>query len=278
MSVNVTFVTSFAEDMFEATGRSLLDSYVAISPPKSYRMFVCHEHKEAGSGLAEQLKAWPVETLDITNDSLLTSWLKASRDVIPIHLGGLCQPCHCPERDKMHGRHKKGCPGQWINRNASRWFRKIVSWKRGAEFAKKQSSKPGYMVWVDSDVQLFGSADVPRILSGWLDHQLAPYDAMICRGKRLMTESGVIGYNLNKRGGALIDAVLRTYTSQAYRQLEFWADNAVLDATIKKRGFSVCDLVDKKSQVGNDVVPQTPWAKVLVHKKGTHSRQFGVMV
>ena len=136
---DVLYVTSFTPDLYARTGRQLVQSF--LRSDSDGKLLVCHEGR-----FEENLPCAPqkVMSYDLDKSDFLTAWLAANEDIIPVSLGGTAPACQCEEPDNPWGRHRTHCVSQWFNKNASRWFRKIVALDVAAGLAKE-----GAIVWVD---------------------------------------------------------------------------------------------------------------------------------
>ncbi len=149
--MNLLWVTSFAVDMFKASGSNLIESFVGSGTEG--QLLVCHE----GMGEKWQSSSPNVTWKAIDEDPFLLSWLKENADIIPPHLGGSNSgKCTCPKGPfPEDGKgHEPPCICHWMNRNASRWFRKIVALKRACDFRRKDAKKKeawDAVIWIDSD-------------------------------------------------------------------------------------------------------------------------------
>src|SRR5579872_4138372 len=133
------FVTSFTPGIFEATGLPMVASFLESRTPGT--LLVCHE----GFPASAPFEFPGVRTYDLNTDPLLDEWLERNRDIIPDFLGGAAQECDCPNPAPF-ARHKSGCHWYWFNKNASKWFRKVVSLAYAARL-----DEPEQVVWVDAD-------------------------------------------------------------------------------------------------------------------------------
>lgn len=262
----VLFVTSFSPDLYEASGRQLIESFARVGQPG--RLLVCYE------GGRPPLPEPPCVGFDLDADPFLKNWLAANRDVIPEHLGGLTKICTCPDAEKRHSRHHvRGCHWQWMNRNASRWFRKVASLRRAAALAPAYDAD--LVVWLDSDV-VFKRALPSATLAAWLGN----YGVFVCRGHRPAVEAGVVGLALSQGGRAFVDALCREYVSRDYLKLERWDDGFVMAVLADRKVCRVRDLVHptKWKNKTNNVIPTTVLAPYLDHLKGRHGSGLGVML
>lgn len=263
---DLLFVTSFGPDLYEASGKELIASLDAFHQCRSTvsTTLVCVE----GLGAENFPPGTLVHNLDI--DPFLQSWLSAHEDHIPVHLGGTMKDCSCPGREKRHAKHKYGCPGQWMNRNASRWFRKVASYRVAATMGFR------YLVWLDSDCLLlkeFGVEAVKKILDG---HGVA-----FCKGHRPAVESGVVLFDLKRGGRAMIDGLCDRYVSTRVFADERWDDGFQMARVAKEiPSCNVVDLVHPTKLKGktNDVIPHTPLAEFVKHAKGKHGTGLELML
>lgn len=258
--MSLLFATSFGPDLYQATGRRLLDSFLKLQ--RNGRFLVCYE---GDCPLPADRRITPYA---LDQDEFLQSWLQANRDVIPDYLGGLARECGCAGREQRHARHRSRCHWQWMNRNASRWFRKVASLRVAAE----QNSR--FVVWLDSDVEFLKDmheVSVARMLQG--------RGTAYCKGHRPGVESGVVLFDLPGGGKRFIQELCRRYTSRAYLRDERWDDGfqfGVVGRTLDKQ---VRDLVHPTRHKGktNNVIPLTVLAAYLRHDKGIHGTGLNLM-
>lgn len=259
----IVYVTSFAMDMFKATGRKLLDSYKEFG--KERPMLVCHEHPGAPP---PDLKHWDVQAYDLGADLFLREWLRDNKDIIPVHLGGKAKECRCPDRHRMHGRHKPRCHYAWMNRNASRWFRKVASWRYAA-----QAFPDAVLIWLDSDA-VFTARPEPQALLDLFEPGAA---VIYCRGHREAAETGIVGFHLQRGGKDFLKDLCHYYTSGRFRKEERWDDGYIVTRRLGSGMYPCLDLVDRERQKDNEAIPYTPLAQWFRHHKGAHGRKLGIM-
>ncbi len=262
---NVLYVTSFSADLFWATGQVLLDSFAQQRPEG--RMLACYEDDPQQKVQAELRRRWEVDLIDLGQDDFLQRWLTTNADIIPDYLGGTQKECDCPERHERHGRHKHACPGQWMNRTASRFFRKVAAWRIAVGLEGYD-----YIFWLDSDC-----AFRKPVSAGLVHTIVGKADVVYMRGRRAATESGILVFNLRRRGKEFVEAICRRYASGEFRKYERWDDGYILTTVIDEGNFRHQDVVDLKRQRGNKVDEVSVWAEYIVHFKGRHSARLNLM-
>jgi hypothetical protein len=281
--IKVLWVTSCAPDMWDASARELLKSFVSS---KSEGKFVlCHEGPMDESTVPGLGKNVLVERLD--KDEFLNTWLATNADFIPAHLGGNAQEplCKCPGGPfEPHSKqHKMPCLGHWFNKNASRWFRKIASllmavrlhvnpdWEDGPG---KMAQLYDAVIWVDADC-VFKRQVKENIVRGWFKHSGAFF---YCKNRRPVLEAGVVGYHLKNGGGKILMAVVNGYNSGNYRNYDRWDDSYVIQKVAFKHQKEM-KLVDLAYSVGEHaaVVQHSALGPFITHDKGRHGRRMGIM-
>lgn len=259
----VAFLTSFSPDLLQATGRTLLGSYLAckIDAP----LYVCHEPK---GGIMPDFAPWGIKHVyNLDQDEFLRRWLDDNKDIIPRHLGGLAKECTCPDRKRMHGTHKRGCHYQWMNRNASRWFRKVVCWRYAAKRIDARM-----VVWVDSDSVFRRPMPVARV-----EALFGAASVFYCRGRREAPETGVIGFHFEREGRRFIADLCDYYLNKEFRTEERWDDGYIVGRRVVEGAVLCRDVVSMREQVGNEAIQYTPLRDYITHNKGSHGRKMGVM-
>ena len=261
MATRVLYVTSFASDMYKATGESLVKSFIDTGTPGTLLCF------PEGFDIPEP----PPRVLarSLTGDTILNTFLHQNKDVIPAHLGGEHQGCACPggpygPHSKLH---QEKCVGHWFNRNASRWFRKVVSLYRALE-------RPAdIMVWLDSDC-VFKRSLPEQKLAKVFQNKAVFY--MKSR-KRKVLESGIMGFFLARGGKAFIELTMNRYISGEFRKYRRWDDSFQFQTTRDEhKHLSTIDIATGMSG-HSEVACHTPLAPYLEHFKGKHGRGLGIM-
>jgi hypothetical protein len=257
------FVTTYNAELFAASGLRLTHSFLKLQP--TGRLLAGYEGGHPFPTPTDSRLLFH----NLEHSPLLTVWLKQNADVIPVHLGGTLKPCTCPGREERHAKHKKGCPGQWMNRNASRWFRKVITLGQAAHVGGYR-----YLVWLDADAYFVKPLTVPYVVE-----KLAGTGMAYFRGHRPAVEAGVMFFDLVAGGLAIIRAITDRYVSKAYRKDERWDDGYQWSVVLDTKRHSAIDLVHptKHRGVTNNVIPTTDVAKYLVHDKGRHGTVLDIM-
>jgi len=254
----VLYVTSFAKDMYHATGKELIESYFDTN--QIGKLLVCHENFTF-------LSQRDVLSYELSKSSFLNSWLEDNKDVIPEYLGGVA---------KIEDDPKVFEPP---NRKASRWFRKIAA----LEYAyRTYQEEYDYIIWVDSDCIFEKTLPIRKI-----NEELMSYSLFIHIGRRRRRldkngETGFVGFNLHKEGGNYLEAVIDCYQSKEYIKYKRWDDGYIFrklaegtpppDSDLhwfknnKNFTYNDCGMnIDKSS-----VIQHGKFKNYIYHKKGLH--------
>lgn len=259
MIANVLFVTSFNQELFNASGKAMCESY--LSSGSIGRLWVASENMQ-GSDIpsGDNITVHPIE--DIPG---LKQWETANKDIIPKDLGGTAV-CKCPGRPEPHSKkHKPGCPNAWFNRYASRWFRKVIAILDAARHGGAE-----IIVWMDSDSIFKKTVDDEIILEA-LKGKAVGY---MKSKDRPVIESGLIIMHGGRGGFHLVESVYQRYMTGQFRKDERWDDGyqwqMVLQADPELKSNSI-DMASKASGHA-DVLPHTVLGSYVEHHKGKHSR------
>ncbi|SPF45687.1 hypothetical protein SBA4_3410004 [Candidatus Sulfopaludibacter sp. SbA4] len=259
------FVTSFDREMFAATGAVLAISFLDFVSEGT--LLVCHEGFESSVIFQHPgLLAY-----DLRQAPLLRQWLADNRDIIPTHLGGTAGICGCPDPDNPFGPHRAGCHWQWFNKNASRWFRKVVSLDYALELRGYDS-----MIWVDSDCRFrkrLPEGEVERWFGGKSVFYLKSPD-------RDVLESGVLGLRTTMPGMKFVRAAVERYRTGAFRNDVRWDDAFQFQRSLETHpeiesiDLAVCATGTKPY---GHVLAHSPAGEYIVHRKGFHGSKLGLM-
>lgn len=268
VSPTIQYVTSFGPDMYHASGSRLLDSLLAAKiDPKT--ICVCYE-----GALLKELKRKAPGLLHLSRSlddyPFLVRWLQDNRDRIPDYLGGLTKMCDCPGAELRHKRHRNPrCHWTWMNRNASRWFRKVASYRVA------MGNECRYLIWLDADCRLHKPFD-ERFCQDTLKGKALAY----CCGHRPAIESGVLIFDMSAGGEIVIRRLCDRYVLKRYAEDERWDDGFQLTRLMLDELTDLgVDLVHptKWRGVTNDVIPTTVLSAYVSHDKGRHGKKLGIM-
>jgi len=259
--MRVLYVTSFAPDMYYATGSHLLESFMATGSEGAF--LVCHEGN-LGDVVAQ---CWPtVLQYDLESSAFLREWLDQHRDIVPVERGGLATPCRCVGRDAE--RHEVGCYWDWYNRNACRWFRKIVA----LDYSLGLDDWT-HIVWLDSDCRF-----LQHVSSAAICHVFGPRSMFYLRGSdRMVIESGIIGFKRDQPGLTLLQDVIGRYRSGVFRQDARWDDGYQFQLAVDEHPEVPSIDIATRSGDFDYVVPGSALGRYLAHFKGVHGPVLRLM-
>lgn len=285
--MRILWLTSCAADMWKASGRALVKSF--LDTKSEGHLLVCPEGvpraDPAFRALADSGRG-TVYGLD--EFAPLHEWLAANKDVIPRHLGGAADGvCRCPggPLDVHSKAHVMPCLGQWFNRNAARWFRKVAALAYALEYVVEPRRAGGgpharrerhydCVVWLDSDCA-FRTAVTEKVVKGWFRHTNACF---YLKNKRAVLESGVLGYHLGNGAKPLLEKIFELYFSGRFRTLARWDDCYITQKAIAATAGRVkADDIAYGVGAHAAVVPHSPVGPYIQHFKGKHGRGLGLM-
>ena len=270
---NVIWATSFAKDMWQASGRPLVESFVASGSVG--RLFVGYEKMPLHELFESPAMADParVEGYDVGKDAFLLEFLKANEDIIPTHMGGrhrfpecVCAGGPYSPHDKKH---KMPCPGHWFNKNFSRWFRKVATMKAAVDMYPDTD----FLIWVDADCEFKKQVTEKVLVREWFK---MAYSVFYLKNKRPVIETGVVGYWLPNAGRKVLDALIGRYASGNFRKDHRWDDSWQTQMALTDTKALAVDLAEKVGEHAA-VVEHSVVGKYIGHDKGRHGRKLGIM-
>jgi hypothetical protein len=263
--MGILFVTSFTPEMFAVTGTRLVRSFLETKSQGT--LLICHE----GFQSVAPFKRRGLRTFDVNRAALLEEWLTRNRDVIPRRFGGSAGLCQCPEPRNPLGRHRPRCPSSWFNRNAARWFRKIVSLDYAIHLPHYK-----YIVWLDSDC-VFKARLPESEVRQWFLRKAVFY---LKSGARKVIESGVIGVRNTHQGRKFIAATVDRYRSGAFRQDPRWDDGYQFQLALRSHPeIPAVDLATRAAgkALGGHVLSSSAPGRYIFHQKGIHASMLGLL-
>jgi hypothetical protein len=266
MNATVTFVTSFEPDMYRATGIHLLQSFTTYCP--ECRLLACTESlapsdfQHAGAG---------IDTCDITENPVLTEWLKQNSSIIPRHLGGTADQCGCTKTgfgvDEIH---QRGCHYSWYNRNAARWFRKIIALDTASRVHPTSQ-----LIWLDSDCRFKGRV-TRDVASSWFQSADGFY---FKSPQRRVLESGILGLDGSPTARTFLSMVLERFLSGEFRRDPRWDDAYQIQAVINSRSdIKMVDLAPSAYPYHAEVIAASVVGRYIEHYRGTHGPVLRLMI
>lgn len=263
--MSTAWVTSFSNDLYEATGKNLVKSYEDTG--SCGKLFIAPERVKSLELAKPDVSALLADPS--TSGDLLT-WIGKNASIIHRDFGGTWTgPCGCPNpNDSKDKRHKPSCPNSWFCKHAVRWFRKII--------ALRDLFGTGYMysrvIWIDSDV-VFKQKVTEDLVTSWFNGS----DIFHFKGpKRKVWETGILGLNV-PNGVSVINKVFDCYMSGEFLNHPRWDDGYIIQqVAMSIKSVKKLDLATDASGHA-DVIPHSPLRDYMEHHKGTHGRGLGIM-
>ncbi len=262
--MKTSWITSFSNDLYLATGKDLLASFESTSSCGAL-----HVYAEKVPDINVKSDNIRIES-DPSENPELSAFIKSNSNIIHKEFGGTWSGlCRCPNPlDPKDKRHKPACPNSWFCKHAIRWFRKVLS---VSSFVDKYPFFDRF-IWVDSDV-IFKTKISEEEVSKWFCDK----NVFFLKGpKRKVWETGVFGVQ-GEEGKRFIANTLNNYMLGHFRAYPRWDDGYMFQTTAEAdKSLKTIDLaVDASGHA--DVVPHSHLGKFLVHNKGTHGRGLGIM-
>jgi hypothetical protein len=256
------FVTSFNRDIYLATGKNLVRSFCQYAVDA--RLLACHEQT-----LASEIhpSSQRLITYDLDRSEFLHSWLESNKDCIPVTLGGSVEQCDCPSPHDPFGNHRARCAWSWFNKNASRWFRKIVALDHALRIESVDA-----IVWIDSDCCFLKPLPLAEIEAWFGDGSV-----FFLRGPdRPVLEAGVIGFRTDADGRAVLNSAIERFRGGRFRQDSRWDDGYQLQMALQENSADVVTDWGRSADERGHVVSGSRLGEFIAHDKGTH-KYSGIM-
>lgn len=229
-----TFVTTFSEDIYKATGHRLLETF--SEHQKEGQLVACHE------GFKLTADDHRILEIDITNDAWLAGW------------------------DRLYKADCLASRDYWCKR-AWQWFRKAVALRTALGLVKGQenANRGQFLVWLDCDVEFKKNLSAAAI--GGL---LGNHGILHLKGTRGWTEMGIVIYDLNHpKVRGFLQRFFALYDG-GFKKLTRWDDCWLFDECARHSDNGL--LKDIAPRQRTRVVDESPLGPYLLHKKGFHTR------
>lgn len=274
------YVTTFNEKLYDASGKALIESFLKH---QGDHLLVCTEggfFEKLNRDLQafEQEAAERIHIENINGDAFLEEWTEKHKKYIPLKYGGVESPNLIVNLSRMEMRNENT---MMFRSNTARWFRKIVSLKRGLDVLKvwnevneKKGSQERFdkITFLDCDI-LFKKHLPPDYVS----YVCSNYDFIYHLGKnRAMRDSGIesgfIIFNLAGRGEVFLKRVFDCYMNSHFLTYKRWDDGYIFGKMVKQYGdFRYLDVVkDHREERGGHVVVHGAFGGYIDHFKGRH--------
>jgi hypothetical protein len=255
-SNKILYVTSFASDMYNASGKILINSFIKHNTEGN--LLICYENfnfniLDHPANENQKLLSYPLHT-----SKYLNTWLRKNKDIIPVFLGGIC-------------RNSLILNNEW-NRKSSRWFRKIAALEYALTTYRDEYD---YIVWLDSDCKILNNISSKFVIDIFIDNAVF-YHLGSNRIKNGMgVESSVIGFNKINEGYDFLNNVILFYSSGEFRKLRRWDDGWIFRTIIENRKYKTIDIVTKPYK--NFVIEYGAFKGLITHDKGVH-RTLNILI
>lgn len=243
----ILYVTTFNNHLYNATGRNLLYSFVEHCVEGE--LLICHE------GVDDLPKYSQFITYDMNDDEYLQTWLKDNKDVIPKRLGG-----------DHNGNYKHK-----FHERTSEWFRKIAALHHAMSLTDYDQ-----IVFLDCDVVIKRNVTKDFLQSVFGGTSMFYHYGPTRHRAGVGFETGIMGFDMRKDGGVILQHVFDKYANKSYRGYMRWDDAWMMTVAVDENPeVETRDLVQKVTPTGH-VVEAGPLGPYMTHNKGVHWRKHGV--
>jgi hypothetical protein len=250
----ILYVTSFAEDMYNASGKTLINSFIKYKQKGD--LLVCYENFDFLDYTNSNIISY-----DIAKSEYLINWLEKFKDYIPDYLGGTATEKENPNVFDP------------ANRRASRWFRKIAA----LEYAHRTYSEQyTSIIWIDADCEFIGRLSLKYLNRVFNNNAVFYYLGKLRKKQNKGVESGFIGftkYGNFKEGYSGYDflkIIFDIFESGKFLKYERWDDGFIFKMGIfENLKFKTIDIaVNNTTNVMNYGI----FTAFIRHNKGFHAR------
>jgi len=239
------YVTSFNQRLLNATGHKLLESF--LDHQRRDKLLCCHDPDVQMPKFYDGAHADRIPTYNLGKCKILRDWREQFDGVVA------------------------RATSYW-NRNAARWFRKVVSINHAA-----QTTKAHRLVWLDCDC-IVKRAIPEGFWRQLFGHSHGKYSVFYLKGPtRTVEECGFTAYDLRRDGRTFIEHYLARYTSGEFLSDERWDDCFQFQRTRETHPEILCrDFAGETTGPYGPVFENSPLAEYLDHPKGSHNRMGAV--
>ncbi len=244
--MNILYVTSFNENMFIASGKKLIESFLKTKTDDY--LLVCYEGFNFNSRLNNNNNKILSHNLD--NSNFLNKWLDDYKSIIPEKLGG---EANINENPYVFN--------EW-NFKASLWFRKIAS----LEYAKRLYNKSfDAIIWVDSDCFFLQKIPKNIIYLAFNKKEVFYHLGKTRINNNMPVESSFIGFY---KDNSILDTIIDIYKSGKFKKYKYWDDGNIFKEILLNTDNT--DLV--KNSENNNVINHGIFSNYIKHDKGIHKK------
>lgn len=268
----ILYVTSVTQKLYEISGKYMLQSFVNCQTDGD--LLITYEDEQGVDfpnklrndveNLSSKTKS-KIHLYDLTYDAWLHEWVNNNKDVIPPEYGGTCVAYDNKIKDEW---------GTNFNRQAARWFRKIVSLNYVINNIYDKHYRKYYdvLVLLDCDVVFKKYLPSSLVLQTLGEYEVFYHLGINRRQRQTGIEAGFMGFRLPSR---FLPIVFDCYQTGNYRKYERWDDGYIFRVLLDEHpNIASCDVVRPHiEQCGAHVIPHGPFADYVIHNKGIHNAQ-----
>lgn len=250
---NILYVTSFSEDLFKASGKKLISTYINCNMIET--LLICYENFDYVKPNNLNLITYPLH-----ESKYLNTWLDVNKDIIPDYLGGVATKENSPDIFNTI-----------MKRKASRFFRKIAS----LEYAlRTYGDQYDYIIWVDSDSYFIKNCPTNFVIKMFKDAGVIYHMGKERPKNKSGFETGWIGFQKKSNGFDILKEVIECYQDGSFRELDKWDDGFVFRhyiENIKTNKDKCVDLTPNCTHT-SPIKYSSPLKSYFHHNKGHHFR------
>lgn len=258
--MNVLFVTTFNDKIWEASTKNMLKTYLSTKNNSDfllvYENFVAQPRVPIHPGVKF---IWH----DMTKNEFLNSWMKENADVIHPSFGG---------KAVIEKKPQAFLP--W-NLRAAGWFRKIVCLDYTVtEYRDKYDA----IVFIDSDCEFQSRISSDLILRAFGDKNFFYHWGRERKKKEVGVETSIVGFKTNPDGMMVLNFWIDKFRNKYFRKYLRWDDGGVFGYVVDElveqeiHGNDLVETYEENGKSQTHVVERGMFKKYVVHNKGLHKR------
>lgn len=255
----VLFLTSSTREMFEFSGRKLLNSFYKFKDPQSKMIYITENFTIPFHEYPDILQD------DLSGNLELKEWLDENKDIIPKSLGGFLDDNKIFKTQILGKGKNRG-----FNFKASLWFRKVIAVRL---VINKYMKDFDLLIWIDNDCEILKFLDNNFYNSLFKNNE---QNVFVCYGEnRKIRPCGVeTGFFGIRNDFTIWKDLFQLFKSKEFKKSDRWGDGNVLGYLLNQNNnmkkYKVNDL--GKGKLEFNIMNSIPQKDYLVHYKGLHRR------
>lgn len=259
MSKKILYVSSFSKILYDASGKTLIDSMI------NHKIFTNSDILIGYESFTFNPDNTSILHFDVMQYPFMTEWLIMNTDIIPVEFGGSCVASKTPLSKKVY---------EYWNKKASLWFRKVATLHYAYTNYK---DKYDYIIWIDCDAYFINHIPVSLYDSIFKNFDMFYHMGLYREQVDYGFETGFMGFN--KKGLLVLETTFKYYVSKLFRELRRWDDGYVikivtnaLHAQIRAHDMVTENVKGKRL----DAINKGIFKNYIVHAKGVHKKLPGL--